>query len=105
MAEPTPDLGAPAARKAGPWVPATAALVLPLTAFALAWLIAGKIPFAVPTREWGTWFFIGPLMGLGGFAGMLFTFQAFGRGSRTAAVAGLILNAVLLLVAWAGLFG
>jgi ACR3 family arsenite efflux pump ArsB len=95
----------PAPQAAHPLVPALAGLLIPLAAFALSWLIAGRIPFAVPTREWGTWFFMGPLLGVGGIAGMAFTFKAFARGSRTAAVAGFILNAVLMLTAWAGLFG
>jgi hypothetical protein len=101
-ADAAPPSPAPAPR---PLVPALAGLLIPFAAFALAWFIAGRIPFAVPTREWGTWFFMGPLLGLGGIAGLVFTFKAFARGSRTAAVAGLILNTVLVLIAWAGLFG
>jgi ACR3 family arsenite efflux pump ArsB len=97
--------GAPGPRVSTPLLPAFAALLIPLAAFALAWFIAGRIPFAVPAREWGTWFFMGPLLGAGGIAGMVFAFKAFARGSRTAAVAGFILNAVLVLMAWAGLFG
>jgi ACR3 family arsenite efflux pump ArsB len=99
------ESGAPMPRASTPFLPALAALLIPLAAFALSWLIAGRIPFAVPTREWGTWFFMGPLLGVGGIAGMVLTFKAFARGSRTAAVAGFILNAVLMLTAWAGLFG
>lgn len=89
----------------GPFVPALAGLLVPLAAFAIAWFIAGRIPLAVPAREWGTWFFIGPIMGFGGIIGLVFAFKAFARGSRTAAVAAFILNAVLVLIAWAGLFG
>lgn len=89
----------------GPFVPALAGVLAPLAAFALAWLFAGRIPLAVPAREWGTWFFIGPIMGFGGIIGLVFAFKAFARGSRTAAVAAFILNAVLVLIAWAGLFG
>jgi ACR3 family arsenite efflux pump ArsB len=99
------ESGAPMPRASTPFLPALAALLIPLAAFALSWLIAGRIPFAVPTREWGTWFFMGLLLGVGGIAGMVLTFKAFARGSRTAAVAGFILNAVLMLTAWAGLFG
>lgn len=92
--------------KATAWIPGMIALLLPLAAFALAWLIAGKIPLAVPTREWGTWFFIGPLLGIAGVAGMVFCCKAFARGGfRTLVVAGFILNAVVVLIAWAGLFG
>jgi ACR3 family arsenite efflux pump ArsB len=95
---------APVSPAPGTLLPALAALLIPLAAFALAWFIAGRIPLAVPGREWGTWFFIGPLLGLGGIAGLVFAFKAFARGSRTAAVAGFILNSVLVLIAWAGLF-
>ena len=95
---------APALPAPGALLPALAALLIPLAAFALAWFIAGKIPLAVPSREWGTWFFIGPLMSLSGIAGLVFAFKAFVRGSRIAAVAGFILNSVLVLIAWAGLF-
>ena len=96
---------APASQAPRPFIPALTGLLIPLAAFAAAWLIAGRIPFAVPTREWGTWFFIGPIMGFGGAIGLVFAFKAFARGSRTAAVAAFILNVVLVLVAWAGLFG
>ena len=92
--------------KPGAFVPALVSLVMPLAAFVLAWLIAGKIPFAVPTREWGTWFLIGPLLGIAGFAGLFFACKAFlRRGQRTLAVAAFILNVVAILIAWAGLFG
>jgi len=100
--DPTGSLPEP--RGPGAFIPALAGLMIPLAAFALSWVIAGRIPFAVPTREWGTWFFIGPIMGLGGIIGLVFAFKAFARGSRTAAVAAFILNAVLVLIAWAGLF-
>ena len=94
------------AAKRGAFVPALVALVLPLAAFVLAWLIAGKIPFALPTREWGTWFFIGPLLGIAGCAGLFFAGKAFLRGGqRTLAVAASIVNVVAILIAWAGLFG
>jgi hypothetical protein len=87
-------------------MPALTALVLPLAAFALAWVIAGKIPLAVPTREWGTWFVIGPLLGIAGIVGVIFACKALTRGGqRTLAVAAFILNVVALLIAWAGLFG
>jgi hypothetical protein len=94
------------AAKASALAPALTALVLPLAAFALAWMIAGKIPLAVPTREWGTWFFIGPLLGIAGIAGLVFAGKAFiRRGQRTLTVAAFILNVVAILIAWAGLFG
>jgi len=94
------------AAKPGAFVPAILAVALPVAAFALAWIIAAKIPFAVPTREWGTWFVIGPLLGLAGITGLVFVFRAFTRGGqRTLAVAGVILNALVILTAWAGLFG
>ena len=92
-------------RVPGPLIVAIAGVLVPLAAFAIAWFIAGRIPLAVPTREWGTWFFIGPIMGFGGIIGLVFAFKAFARGSRSAAVAAFILNAVLVLIAWAGLFG
>ena len=95
----------PASPAPGPFVPALAGVLIPLAAFALAWVIAGRIPLAVPTREWGTWFFMGPILGFGGIVGLVFAFKAFTRGSRTAAVAGFILNAVIVLIAWAGIFG
>lgn len=98
---------APAATKAkrNAFIPALTAVVLPLTAFAIAWAIAGKIPMAVPKAEWGTWFVIGALMGVAGIAGLVFTFKAFARGGhRSLSVAGLLLNLVLLLIAWAGVF-
>jgi phage terminase large subunit-like protein len=86
--------------------PALIALVLPLAAFLLAWAYAGKIPMAVPKAEWGTWFVMGALMGLTALAGLVFGFKALARGGyRSLVVAGLLLNVVLLLVAWAGLFG
>jgi hypothetical protein len=101
------DLAAPIkVTRRNAFMPAMAALLLPLAAFALAWLIAGKIPLAVPAREWGTWFFIGPLLGITGIIGLVFAGKAFARGGqRTLAVAGLILNTVVILIAWAGLFG
>lgn len=101
-----PAAAPPAAPPApGPFIAALAGVLIPLAAFALAWIVAGRIPLAVPTREWGTWFFMGPILGFGGILGLVFAFKAFGRGSRTAAVAGFILNAVIVLIAWAGVFG
>ena len=92
--------------KPGALVPGLISLVLPLAAFALAWMIAGKIPLAVSTREWGTWFIIGPLLGIAGIVGVIFAGKALTRGGqRTLAVAAFILNVVALLIAWAGLFG
>ncbi len=35
------------------FVPALGARLLPLVAFALAWIFTGPIPFAVATAEWG----------------------------------------------------
>jgi phage terminase large subunit-like protein len=80
-------------------------LVLPLAAFALAWMIAGKIPMAVPKAEWGTWFMMGALLGLAGITGFVFCVRAFMRsGYRGMAIAAVVLNIVVLLIAWAGLF-
>jgi hypothetical protein len=102
----TPVIVPVTAAKRNAFIPAMIALVLPLAAFALAWGIAGKIPLAVPPREWGTWFFIGPLLGIAGIAGLVFAGKAFiRRGQRTLTVAAFILNAVAILIAWAGLFG
>ena len=96
----------PPAAKRNALVPAMIAVVLPLVAFALAWVIAGKIPLAVPTREWGTWFVIGPLLGAAGIIGLVFVCKAFARGGqRTLAVAAFLLTGVVILIAWAGLFG
>ncbi len=96
----------PPSAKRSAIVAALVALVLPLAAFALAWIIAGKIPLAVPVREWGTWIVIGPLLGIAGIVGLVFACKAFSRGGqRTLAVAAFILNIVALLIAWAGLFG
>jgi hypothetical protein len=102
---PAPQLQpAPVAKPNALW-PALLAVVLPLAAFALAWAYAGTVPMAVPKAEWGTWMIIGTLLGIASVAGLVFTFKAFVRGGRrTMAVAGLLLNLVLLLVAWAGLF-
>ena len=76
-----------------------------LAAFALAWLFSGKIPFAVSTREGGTWFFIGPLLGLTGIAGLVCTIKVLVRkGFRALAIAALVPNPLMLLIAWAGLF-
>lgn len=95
----------PPAAKPKAFVSAVVVLLLPLAAFALAWVIAGKIPIAVSTQEWGTWFFIGPLLGIAGIAGIVFACMALVRGDqRTLAAAAFILNAVALLIAWAGLF-
>jgi len=85
--------------------PALTALLLPLIAFALAWVYAGKIPMAVPKAEWGKWFVMGALLGAAGIAGVVFAAQAFVRqGYRSAIIAALILNIVVILIAWAGLF-
>jgi hypothetical protein len=85
---------------------AIAAVVLPVAAFALAWLIAGKFPLAVPVREWGTWFVIGTLLCVAGLAGLVCAFRAFMRkGWRGVAAAGLVLSLMAMLIAWAGLFG
>ena len=90
----------------GAYLPGILAVALPVGAFVLAWLIAGKIPFSVPSREWGTWFFIGPLMGIAGIAGFVFVCKAFVRKKlRSLAIAGLVLNPTVVLIAWAGLFG
>lgn len=95
----------PAAVKRGAFVPALTALLLPLGAFAAAWAYAGKIPMAVPKAEWGTWFVIGALMGIAGIAGFVFAFKALMRGGyRSMAVASLVLNLAVVLIAWAGLF-
>ena len=100
------SIASKATAKAGAFVIALVAVALPIAAFALASLIAGKIPLSVPTREWGNWIFIGPLLGISGIIGLVFAFKAFVRGGqRTLAVAAVILNAVILLIAWAGLFG
>lgn len=86
-------------------MPALVALLLPLGAFAIAWLYAGKIPMAVPKAEWGTWFVIGALMGVAGIVGLVFAFKALARGGyRSLAVAALVLNIAVVLIAWAGLF-
>ena len=88
------------------YLPGILAVALPVSAFALSWAYAGKIPFAIPTREWGTWFVIGPLMAIAGIAGFVFVCKAFVRKKlRSLAVAGLVLNPVVVLTAWAGLFG
>ena len=80
-------------------------VLLPVVAFALAWLFSGKIPFVVSTREWGTWFFIGPLLGLTGIAGLVCTIKVLVRkGFRALAIAALVPNPLMLLIAWAGLF-
>jgi len=62
----------PAAVKPSALMPALAALLLPLLAFALSWMIAGKIPMAVAKAEWGTWFMMGALLGVAGVAGLVF---------------------------------
>lgn len=86
-------------------VPAIVALLLPLAAFAVSWLYAGKIPMAVPKAEWGTWFFIGVLMGVAGIVGLVLAVKALLRGGyRSLAVAALVLNLAVVLIAWAGLF-
>lgn len=85
---------------------AVAAVALPVAAFLLAWVIAGKIPFAVPVREWGTWFVIGTLLCVAGLAGLVCALRAFTReGWRGIAAAGLVLGLLAMLIAWAGLFG
>lgn len=57
-------------------------------------MIAGKMPLAVSKAEWGIWFFIGPLLGIAGIAGMVFACKAFARrGQRTLTVA-IICNAL-----------
>jgi len=90
----------------GGYLPGILAVALPIAAFALSWLIAGKIPFAVPAREWGTWLVMGSILGGAGLVGLVFTIMAFVRKRlRACAVAGLVLNPVVLLTAWAGLFG
>ena len=99
---PTPVV---AAAKPGAFLPALIALVLPLAAFALAWIIAGKVPMAVPKAEWGTWFVIGGLLGVAGIAGFAIGCKALMRGGyRSMAIAALVLNLVIVLIAWAGLF-
>jgi hypothetical protein len=71
----------------------------------MAWMIAGKIPMAVAKAEWGKWFVIGTLLGLSGIAGLVFAVKAFiRRGYRGMAIAACILNIVVILIAWAGLF-
>ena len=88
------------------YLPGILAVALPVGAFALAWVVAGKIPFSVPTSHWGTWFFIGPLMGIAGIAGFVFVCLAVVRKKlRALAIVGLVLNPVVVLTAWAGLFG
>lgn len=101
---PTPTASTPKAKR-NAFVPALAALLLPSGAFALSWLYAGKIPMAVPKAEWGTWFVIGALMGVAGLAGLVFAGKALARdGYRSLAVAALVLNLAVVLIAWAGLF-
>lgn len=100
-----PTTPAAAKKENSAFVPALIALVLPVAAFAIAWAIAGKIPMAVPKAEWGTWFVIGALMGVAGAAGLVFAVRAFARhGYRSITVAALLLNLVVLLIAWAGVF-
>ncbi len=95
----------PSAAKPSAFVSALVALLLPLAAFALAWAIAGKIPMALSKAEWGTWFVIGPLLGVSGIVGAVFVARAFVRGGyRGIVIAAFILNVVVILVAWAGLF-
>ena len=95
----------PAAVKPSALMPALAALLLPLLAFALSWMIAGKIPMAVAKAEWGTWFMMGALLGVAGVAGLVFCVRAFVRsGYRGMAIAAGVLNIVVLLIAWAGVF-
>lgn len=95
----------PAKARRSALLPAILALVLPVGAFVLSWLYAGKIPMAVPKAEWGTWFVIGALMSAGGLAGVVFAVRALMRGGyRSVAVAGLVLSLVVVLVAWAGVF-
>jgi hypothetical protein len=66
---------------------------------------AGTIPMAVPKAQWGTWLVIGTLMGVAGIAGFVFAVKAFMRGGyRSLVVVGLVLNLVVVLIAWAGLF-
>lgn len=99
-----PSPAAPAARSSA-FVPALIAVLLPLAAFALAWMIAGKIPMAVPKAEWGTWFMMGALLGVAGITGLIFCIRAFVRsGYRGMAIAAAVLNIVVLLIAWAGVF-
>ena len=94
------------APKRSAFVAALTALVLPLAAFALAWMFAGKIPLAVATRELGTWIFIGPLLSVAGITGLVFACKAFMRsGYRGMIIAAAVLNLVILVIAWAGLFG
>jgi hypothetical protein len=96
---------APAPKRSA-FVAALIALVLPLAAFALAWAIAGKIPLAVQKAEWGLWFLIGPLFGISGVAGLVFACKAFARGGyRSIIIAAFVLNLVILVIGWAGLFG
>lgn len=99
-----PPPAAPVA-KPGALIPALVALALPLAAFALAWMIAGRIPMAVPKAEWGTWFMMGALLGVAGIAGLLFCVRGFLRsGYRGILIAAVVLNIVVLLIAWAGVF-
>jgi hypothetical protein len=93
------------ALKRGAFGAALFALVLPLAAFALAWTVAGKIPLAVPKAEWGLWFFMGALFGVAGITGLVFACKAFARGGyRSMVVAAFVLNLVILVIGWAGLF-
>ena len=86
-------------------MPALIALLLPLVAFALAWIIAGKIPMAVAKAEWGMWFMMGALLGVAGVAGLVFCVRGFLRsGYRGLLIAAGVLNLVVLLIAWAGVF-
>ena len=104
LQQPNPPAPKPSALSS--YLFAILAVALPIAAFALAWFIAGKIPFAVPAREWGTWLVMGSIMGVAGIAGLVFTIIAFIRKRlRACAIAGLVLNPVVLLTAWAGLFG
>ncbi len=99
-----PPPAAPEARP-GALMPALIALVLPLAAFALAWMIAGKIPMAVAKAEWGMWFMMGALLGVAGIAGLVFCVRGFLRnGHRSMLLAAVVLNIVVLLIAWAGVF-
>lgn len=74
------DTTTPPSAKGGALVPAVAAVALPTGALLLAWLIAGKIPLAVPVREWGTWFIIEPLIGVAGIVGTVCAIKALARG-------------------------
>ena len=60
---------------------------------------------AVAKAEWGKWFVIGPLLGVSGIVGAVFAARAFVRsGYRGIVIAAFILNIVMILIAWAGLF-